>query len=176
MAKLHLHVPQAWRKKPAGSVHHASVQGDLNRALRANRNNPFALDYCCQVRPYYAGGNIDNCNVLNNHCGGAHVSAQCDQGQADAHLNDCTSVVLSWKDFIAVQAIIFQDSLSMPKLKTHKGAAKRFKKTGTGKVKRRHAFARHILTSKSRSRKRRLGQSVIADDANAAEIKRMIPY
>ncbi|MCU1338550.1 MAG: ribosomal protein [Bryobacterales bacterium] len=64
----------------------------------------------------------------------------------------------------------------MPKLKTHKGAAKRFKKTGTGKVKRRHAFARHILTSKSRSRKRRLGQSVIADDANAAEIKRMIPY
>jgi large subunit ribosomal protein L35 len=64
----------------------------------------------------------------------------------------------------------------MPKLKTHKGAAKRFKKTGTGKVKRRHAFARHILTSKSRSRKRRLGHSVIADDANAAEIKRMIPY
>ena len=47
----------------------------------------------------------------------------------------------------------------MPKLKTHKGAAKRFKKTGTGKVKRRHAFARHILTSKSRSRKRRLGHS-----------------
>ena len=46
----------------------------------------------------------------------------------------------------------------MPKLKTHKGAAKRFKKTGTGKV------------------KRRLGQSAIADDANAAEIKRMIPY
>jgi large subunit ribosomal protein L35 len=64
----------------------------------------------------------------------------------------------------------------MPKLKTHKGAAKRFKKTGTGKVKRRHAFARHILTSKSRSRKRRLGHSVIADDANAAENKRMIPY
>ena len=64
----------------------------------------------------------------------------------------------------------------MPKLKTHKGAAKRFKKTGTGKVKRRHAFARHILTSKSRSRKRRLGQSVIAYDANSPEIKRMIPY
>jgi large subunit ribosomal protein L35 len=64
----------------------------------------------------------------------------------------------------------------MPKLKTHKGAAKRFKKTGTGKVKRRHAFARHILTSKSRTRKRRLGHSVIADDANSPEIKRMIPY
>jgi large subunit ribosomal protein L35 len=64
----------------------------------------------------------------------------------------------------------------MPKLKTHKGAAKRFKKTGTGKVKRRLAFARHILTSKSRSRKRRLGQSVIADETNSPEIKRMIPY
>jgi large subunit ribosomal protein L35 len=64
----------------------------------------------------------------------------------------------------------------MPKLKTHTGAAKRFKKTGTGKVKRRHAFARHILTSKSRSRKRRLGQSVIADETNSPEIKRMIPY
>ena len=61
----------------------------------------------------------------------------------------------------------------MPKLKTHKGAAKRFKKTGTGKIKRRHAFARHILTSKSRSPKRRLGQSAIADPANSPEIKRM---
>jgi len=64
----------------------------------------------------------------------------------------------------------------MPKLKTHKGASKRFKKTGTGKIKRHHAFARHILTSKSRSRKRRLGQGVIADDTNQPEIKRMIPY
>jgi large subunit ribosomal protein L35 len=64
----------------------------------------------------------------------------------------------------------------MPKLKTHKGAAKRFKKTGTGKIKRRHAFARHILTSKSRTRKRRLGKSDIADDANSPEIHRMLPY
>jgi large subunit ribosomal protein L35 len=64
----------------------------------------------------------------------------------------------------------------MPKLKTHKGASKRFKKTGTGKIKRRHAFARHILTSKTRSRKRRLGQASVADDANQPEIKRMLPY
>jgi large subunit ribosomal protein L35 len=64
----------------------------------------------------------------------------------------------------------------MPKLKTHKGAAKRFKKTGTGKIKRHHAFARHILTSKSRSRKRKLGKSDIADPANSPEIKRMLPY
>jgi large subunit ribosomal protein L35 len=64
----------------------------------------------------------------------------------------------------------------MPKLKTHKGASKRFKKTGTGKVVRHHAFARHILTSKSRSRKRKLGKSVVADDTNQAELRRMIPY
>jgi len=64
----------------------------------------------------------------------------------------------------------------MPKLKTHKGAAKRFKKTGTGKAVRRHAFSRHILTSKTRSRKRRLGKSAVADNANQAEILRMIPY
>ena len=65
---------------------------------------------------------------------------------------------------------------TMPKLKTHKGAAKRFKKTGTGKIKRRHAFARHILTSKARSRKRRLGQGTVADDANSPEVHRMLPY
>lgn len=64
----------------------------------------------------------------------------------------------------------------MPKLKTHKGASKRFKKTGTGKVARRHAFARHILTSKPRSRKRKLGQSVIADATNQPSLQRMIPY
>jgi large subunit ribosomal protein L35 len=64
----------------------------------------------------------------------------------------------------------------MPKLKTHKGAAKRFKRTGTGKVKRRHAFARHILTSKSSGRKRKLAQSTIMDDTNSPEMKRMLPY
>ena len=64
----------------------------------------------------------------------------------------------------------------MPKLKTHKGAAKRFKKTGTGKVVRHHAFARHILTSKSRSRKRKLSQSVVADETNQRSLRRMIPY
>jgi large subunit ribosomal protein L35 len=64
----------------------------------------------------------------------------------------------------------------MPKLKTHKGAAKRFKKTGTGKVVRNHAFARHILTTKSRSRKRRLTQAVTADAADQAKLKTMLPY
>ena len=64
----------------------------------------------------------------------------------------------------------------MPKLKTHKGASKRFKKTGTGKVARRHAFARHILTSKPRSRKRKLGHSVIADETDQAKLRSMLPY
>jgi len=54
----------------------------------------------------------------------------------------------------------------MPKLKTHKGAAKRFKKTGTGKVVRQHAFARHILTSKARKRKNKLHTSVVADPSD----------
>lgn len=66
--------------------------------------------------------------------------------------------------------------IEMPKLKTHKGAAKRFKKTGTGKVVRRHSGARHILTSKARSRKRKLGRSVVADATNQPSLKRMIPY
>jgi len=64
----------------------------------------------------------------------------------------------------------------MPKLKTHKGAAKRFKKTGTGKITRRHSFARHILTSKPRSRKRRLTQGVVADPADQPALRSMLPY
>ncbi len=64
----------------------------------------------------------------------------------------------------------------MPKLKTHRGAAKRFKKTGSGKLVRRHAFARHILTSKPRQRKRRLTQGVVVDKANAPALARMLPH
>jgi len=64
----------------------------------------------------------------------------------------------------------------MPKLKTHKGASKRFKKTGSGKITRNHAFARHILTSKKRSRKRRLGHDAVADPANQPALKTMLPY
>jgi large subunit ribosomal protein L35 len=64
----------------------------------------------------------------------------------------------------------------MPKLKTHKGAAKRFKKTATGKVMRGHSHLRHILTSKSKKRKKKLGHSVLVSDADTPKIKRMIPY
>ena len=62
------------------------------------------------------------------------------------------------------------------KLKTHRGAAKRFKVTGTGKVTRQHAFARHILTSKAANRKRRLGKSALVSDADAPKVKKMLPY
>ena len=64
----------------------------------------------------------------------------------------------------------------MPKLKTHSGASKRFKKTGTGKIKRGHAFARHILTSKDAKRKRHLDKDVIMDKADTKKLKRMLPY
>jgi large subunit ribosomal protein L35 len=64
----------------------------------------------------------------------------------------------------------------MPKLKTHKGAAKRFKKTGTGKVKRHKANLRHILTSKSKKRKKHLGSAVLVSDADFKKVMRMIPY
>ncbi len=64
----------------------------------------------------------------------------------------------------------------MPKLKTHKGASKRFKKTAAGKIARRHSFARHILTSKAPARKRRLGQSVVVDKADQPGLKQMLPY
>ena len=64
----------------------------------------------------------------------------------------------------------------MPKMKTHKGAAKRFKKTGTGKVMRHHANARHILTSKTRSRKRKLAKRVVADETNQRMLHIMLPY
>ena len=64
----------------------------------------------------------------------------------------------------------------MPKLKTHKGASKRFKKTGTGLIVRNHAFGRHILTSKPHKRKKKLHKSTVADAADQPVLKRMLPY
>jgi len=62
------------------------------------------------------------------------------------------------------------------KLKTHKGAAKRFKLTAGGKIVRRRAFARHILTSKPSKRKRKLGQATAVSAADAQKIRAMLPY
>jgi len=64
----------------------------------------------------------------------------------------------------------------MTKLKTHTGAAKRFKKTATGKIKRSKAFKRHILTSKASKRKRQLDSETLVSDADAPKVRRMIPY
>ncbi len=64
----------------------------------------------------------------------------------------------------------------MPKQKTSRGAAKRFKKTGTGKLKRRKAYLRHILTNKSPKQKRGLRKAAIVDATNAKAINRLLPY
>ena len=64
----------------------------------------------------------------------------------------------------------------MPKIKTHRGAAKRFGLTKNGKVKLNQAFRRHILTKKSTKRKRALRKQASASKANAATIKRLILY
>ena len=61
------------------------------------------------------------------------------------------------------------------KLKTHRGAAKRFKRTKSGKFLRGSAFKQHILTSKTRSRKRGLKGTVVVADANQKELRRMLP-
>ncbi len=64
----------------------------------------------------------------------------------------------------------------MPKLKTHRGAAKRFKKTAGGGIKRAKAFKSHILTKKASKRKRQLDQPARVSDADLKRISRMIPY
>lgn len=62
----------------------------------------------------------------------------------------------------------------MPKMKRNSSAKKRFKLTGTGKVKRMHAFKNHILTKKSHKRKKALGQLAVVDPTNEQRIKRML--
>ncbi len=64
----------------------------------------------------------------------------------------------------------------MPKLKTHKGAQKRFKKTGTGKFKRGCSHQRHILTSKTAKRKRQLDMGAAVDKSDQKRVEAMLPY
>ncbi len=64
----------------------------------------------------------------------------------------------------------------MPKLKTHRGAAKRFKTTGTGKFVRSKAYKSHILTKKNRKRKRRLRKKVVVDSTHVRSLERILPY
>ncbi|MBO6146286.1 MAG: 50S ribosomal protein L35 [Lachnospiraceae bacterium] len=64
----------------------------------------------------------------------------------------------------------------MPKMKTNRSAAKRFKLTGTGKLKRNKAYKRHILTKKSPKRIRNLRKSEITDPTNEKNMKKILPY
>jgi large subunit ribosomal protein L35 len=64
----------------------------------------------------------------------------------------------------------------MPKMKTNRGAAKRFKATGTGKIRRSKAYTSHILTKKSTKRKRNLRKTGLVDPADTKAVKRMLPY
>lgn len=64
----------------------------------------------------------------------------------------------------------------MPKIKTNRAAAKRFKVTGSGKLKRNKAYRRHILTKKSPKTKRNLRQPAIVDATNVKNMKKILPY
>ena len=64
----------------------------------------------------------------------------------------------------------------MPKMKTHRGAAKRFKVTGSGKIVRNKAGKSHILEKKSANHKRKLRKGELVDVSNMANVKRMLPY
>ena len=64
----------------------------------------------------------------------------------------------------------------MPKIKTNRASAKRFKETGTGKLKRNKAYKSHILTKKSTMRKRNLRQATITDATNVKNMKKVLPY
>ncbi|RLB19209.1 MAG: 50S ribosomal protein L35 [Deltaproteobacteria bacterium] len=64
----------------------------------------------------------------------------------------------------------------MPKMKTNRGAAKRFKTTGSGKVVRNKAYSSHILTKKSTKRKRNLRKSGLVDSTNLKQVSKLLPY
>lgn len=64
----------------------------------------------------------------------------------------------------------------MPKLKTHSGAKKRFKKTASGKIKRKSTMDRHLMLGKSNGRKRRLAQNAYISETHEKRISRLIPY
>ncbi|MDE0897756.1 MAG: 50S ribosomal protein L35 [Longimicrobiales bacterium] len=64
----------------------------------------------------------------------------------------------------------------MPKMKTHRGAAKRIKKTGTGKLKRMRAYKSHILTKMTTKRKRRLRKADLVSKADAKKLNKLLPY
>ena len=64
----------------------------------------------------------------------------------------------------------------MPKMKTSRAAAKRFKLTGTGKLKRNKAYRRHILTKKTTKNKRNLRKAAMMDASNVKQMEKILPY
>ncbi|WP_303722488.1 50S ribosomal protein L35 [Malonomonas rubra] len=64
----------------------------------------------------------------------------------------------------------------MPKMKTNRGAAKRFRTTGAGRIRRNKAFSSHILTKKSTKRKRNLRKSALIAEVDVKAVRRMLPY
>ena len=64
----------------------------------------------------------------------------------------------------------------MPKMKTHRGAAKRFRKTGTGKIKRNKAYTSHMLTCKNAKTKKNLRKPALISSANLDSVRKMLPY
>ncbi|MCL2458450.1 MAG: 50S ribosomal protein L35 [Desulfobulbus sp.] len=64
----------------------------------------------------------------------------------------------------------------MPKMKTNRGAAKRFRGTGSGRIRRNKAFSSHILTKKSTKRKRNLRKATLIADVDQRAVRRMLPY
>ena len=64
----------------------------------------------------------------------------------------------------------------MPKVKTHSGAKKRFKRTGTGKFKFQHAYKRHLLTNRTKKRKRQARQAAVVPSAHHHQIEKLLPY
>lgn len=82
-----------------------------------------------------------------------------------------------YNDSVPVVALRCRGGIqNMPKMKTHKGAAKRFKVTGSGKFKRGHAYTNHILEHKSAKQKRNLRQSALASESDTKRIRKMMPY
>ena len=72
--------------------------------------------------------------------------------------------------------IYFKEEIIMPKIKTNRAAAKRFKKTATGLLKRNKAYKRHILTKKSAKTKRNLRKPAMTDATNVKNMKKILPY
>ncbi|SDI60189.1 50S ribosomal protein L35 [Natribacillus halophilus] len=64
----------------------------------------------------------------------------------------------------------------MPKMKTHRGAAKRFKRTGSGKLKRDHAFTSHLARNQTQKQKRQLRKDSVMDKSDQKRVEPMLPY